>query len=93
MKRFITAAAFGLAVGLASTSFADTQVFGVKLPAGQNTVEVGHRVKGSYVETDHTSFYTSPKEMNDVEYSVMKNGTDTEFIVVFGVKVPVGTRI
>jgi hypothetical protein len=93
MKRLITAAAISLAVGFSNTSFADTQVFGVKTPVGENTVETGHQVKGSYVETDHTSFYTGPKEMNDVKYSLKDSGTNREYVVVFGVKVPVGSRI
>ena len=67
MKRLITAAAISLAVGFTNTSFADTQVFGVKTPVGENTVEVGHQVKGSYVETDHTSFYTFPRRSGEAK--------------------------
>ena len=86
MNTFVTAVVVSLAVGFSGTSFADTEVFGVKTP-------VGHTVSGSYVETDHTSFYTSPKEMNEVTSSFKDRGDGRDYMVVFGVNVPVDQRI
>lgn len=93
MKTFVTAVAVSLTVGFSGTSFADTQVFGVKTPVGENTAQVGHTVKGSYVETNHTSFYTSPKEMVDVKYTFKGSGDGRRYMVVFGVNVPVDSSI
>ena len=93
MKTLLTAAVFSITASFSVSALADTQVFGVKIPVGENTVEVGHTVKGSYVETDHTSFYISPKEANEVRYTFKDKDDGRDYLVVFGVKVPVGSRI
>jgi hypothetical protein len=86
MKNLIVGAALGLALGYSGISYADTEVFGVNVPV-ESTAEVGDQVKGGYVEASHTSFYTTKKELNDVDYTGGDKGDADDTIIVFGVRV------
>ena len=57
-------------MGLQLCPFADPQVLGVNTPVEK---EINDRIKGSYVESDHTSFYTTKKGLNKVDYSAGNN--------------------
>ena len=90
MKKLITVGALGLMLGFTTLPFADTQVLGVNTPVEK---EINDHIKGSYVESDHTSFYTTKKGLNKVDYSVGNNEDVSDSIIVFGVRVSSGSKI
>jgi hypothetical protein len=93
MKKLIAIATLGLTLGFSSLSLADSYVFGVKVPVVKN--EVKNNVKGGEVEKDFISFYTTPKTGNTIDTLRANQSTDDDkdYIVVFGVRVPVYPRI
>lgn len=87
MKKLLAVTAIALSMGLSSISFADTNVFGVKVPVKKN--EVSDHIKGSYVESDHISFYLNAKDSVDVNSTEHARRFSLEDYgqYVFGVKI------
>lgn len=89
MNKLLTTAAVALTLGLSTISFADANVFGVDVPVKKN--QVRSQVKGSYVESDHISFYLNSvdrKENRSSENKKQKFSAE-EGYNVFGVKINV----
>jgi len=96
MKKLIAIATLGLALGLPSLSFASDSynAFGVQLPIVKS--EARNEIKGGDVEKDLMSFYLSPKEPNRAPSLLRANqkseNDDKDYIIVFGVRIPVGSE-
>jgi len=87
MKKLLAVTAIAVSMGLSSLSFADTNVFGVSVPVTKN--EVSDQIKGSYVETDHISFYLNAKDSVDSVEKVTHADSKDNGYYVFGVKINV----
>ena len=90
MKKLIVIASMGLALGFPTFSLADSYVFGVQTPIVRS--EVKNQVKGGNVEKDFISFYAKEKTLDAGDISRAQQGSDDDardYIIVFGVKVPV----
>ncbi len=93
MNKLIAIVTLGLALSFSSFSIADSYVFGVKVPVVKN--EVKNTLNGAKVENDFISFYTTPKTGNTSD-SLRVNPSsddDKDYIVVFGVLIPVNPSI
>ena len=94
MKKLIVIASMGLALGFPTFSLADSYVFGVKTPIVRS--EVKNQVKGGNVEKDFISFYATEKTPDAGDISRAQQGSDDDgrdYIIVFGVKVPVTPKV
>lgn len=100
MKKLLTLAALGLAFYVSSASFAQDgiNVFGVQLPIEKR--EVKNQLNGDYLSSNPKGTYNvfgvqlPLVKRNGAEtktlYSVSKGShDDTDYIFVFGVKVPI----
>lgn len=89
MNKLLTTAGVALTLGLSTVSFADTNVFGVNVPVTKN--QVSNQVKGSYVESDHISFYLNSVDRKEQRASENKKQKISagEGYNVFGVKINV----
>ncbi|NIS08676.1 MAG: hypothetical protein GWO07_07945 [Candidatus Dadabacteria bacterium] len=87
MKKLLAVTALAVSLGMSSLSFADTNVFGVNVPVKKN--EVSNQIKGSYVESDHISFYLNTKDSVDVNSTEHARRFSLEDYgqYVFGVKI------
>jgi hypothetical protein len=92
MKRLIAITTLGLVLGFSSISFAfdNYNVFGVQVPIVKSDVK--NEIRGSRVESDFTSFYTTPKTANTITSITADKESDNDYISVFGVWVPVSPR-
>ena len=94
MKKLIVVASLGLALGFPTFSLADSYVFGVKTPISKS--EVKNEVKGRNVEKDFISFYITEKTLDAGDTLRAQRGSDDDdrdYIIVFGVKVPVTPKV
>ena len=92
MKKLIAVTVSGLMLGFTTMTVADTQVFGVNTPV-ESGRGVSYRVNGGHVESDHTSFYTTEKGLNKVDYSGEYSEDVSDSFIVFGVRVLSSSRI
>ena len=91
MKRLFASTIVFLVLSIPNLSFAsDTyNVFGVQLPVVK--AQVGNQVKGGKVEKDFTGFYTSPKTSDATPKTITSDQISddgNDYIIVFGVKIP-----
>lgn len=93
MKKLITIGTFGLALSLPSLSFASDHMGWLPIKPLVKS-EVRNRIKDGSVEKDFTSFYISLKEANSATSlrADRKSDDDKDYIVVFGVRIPVSPR-
>jgi hypothetical protein len=94
MKKLIAIGALGLALGFPALSFASDYMGWVHTKPVVKS-EVKDEIKGGNVEKDFMSFYISPKEANNIATSLRadrKSDDDKDYIVVFGVRIPVSPR-
>ena len=85
MRKLLAMAAFSLALGLPSVSFAEIYAFGVKTPVVKS--EVNNQAKGGKVEKDFISFYISPKgESVESNSTFSDNASEDDSFTVFGVR-------
>ncbi|MEQ9617708.1 MAG: hypothetical protein RIG61_00860 [Deltaproteobacteria bacterium] len=100
MKKLFTLAALGLAFYMSSASFAqdDLNVFGVQLPIEKK--EVKNQINGDYISSNSKGTYNVfgvqlplvKRNAADTETLYMagkESDDDKDYILVFGVKVPV----
>lgn len=90
MRKLITLATLGLALTFPPFSFASDYMGLYTKPAVKS--EVRNEAKGGNVEKDFTSFYTTPKTANanaPLKTDRSSEG-DEDYIIVFGVRIPVG---
>jgi hypothetical protein len=87
MRKLIAITTLGLAFGFSSISFAfdSYNAFGVQVPVVRS--EVKNEIRGGKVETDFTSFYTSPKTANTTTSSISSQRSDDQYVYVFGVRI------
>lgn len=64
MKRLITIGMLALTFGFSSFSFAESHVFGVKIPIVKSVVK--DEIRGREVERDFIGFYITPKVANSL---------------------------
>lgn len=100
MKKLFTLAALGIAFFVSSASFAQDgiSVFGVQLPIEER--EVKNQVSGDYLSSDSNGTYNvfgvqlplvkrNEAEAETLYMAEEKTEDDRDYILVFGVKVPV----
>jgi hypothetical protein len=90
MRRLIAITTLGLVLGFSSLSLASDHMSLYTKPAVKS--EARNEAKGGNVEKDFTSFYTTPKTANaNAPLKADRSAEDDEdYIIVFGVRIPVG---
>lgn len=90
MKKLISVVTLGLAISFSSLSFAFDYMDLYKKPIVKS--EVSSRVNDGSVEKDFMSFYITPKGRNAVSSPVADQKTDKQYLLIFGVQIPLSTK-